>query len=55
MPELDLKLIIDVQGLVHISTAYCNTDTYHVSEEIRKQPMDPRALVELCSVTRNTG
>ena len=41
------------QGLVHISTAYCNTDKYHISEEIQEQPMDPGALLDLCSVIEN--
>ena len=40
----------ELRALVHISTAYCNTHQFNITEEILPQRVDPAGLVQLCKV-----
>jgi fatty acyl-CoA reductase len=40
-----------LQALVHVSTAYSNTQFKHISEEIYSMNVDPLGIVGLCEVS----
>ena len=39
------------QAFVHVSTAYCNTQFKHISEEIYPMNGDPVGIIDLCKVS----
>ena len=39
-----------LEAFVDVSTAYCNCDLKHIEEKIYKAPVDPHAIIDLCSV-----
>jgi len=42
------KKMKKLEALVHISTAYCNTQFDHISEEINNMNGDPVGIIDLC-------
>ena len=44
--------IFSIKALVHISTAYCNVQLKHISEEIYPENGDPEGIIDLCKVSR---
>jgi hypothetical protein len=43
--------IFSTKALVHISTAYCNVQLKHISEEIYSENGDPEGIIDLCKVS----
>ena len=45
-----MTIIIFLQAMVDVSTAYCNCDLAHIEEKIYEAPGNPRGMIELCKV-----
>ena len=45
-----MTIIILLQAMVDVSTAYCNCNLAHMEEKIYEAPANPRGMLELCQV-----